>query len=279
MSSADTVRATLEQAVTFLFVPGDSPRKLERALASDADVVIADLEDAVMPADKAAARQTVAQALAAARTGPARIVRVNCVGGRPDADDLEAAAAAGTHGIMLPKADAAAIGHVPHGMPVVALVETARGLCDAPTLARHPDVVRIAIGTVDLAVELGLRADYDDPLPLLFARSQLVLDCAAAGAPAPADGVHTDVRDLDGLRRADRHARSLGLHGRLCLHPSQVPVVAKDFRPSEDELGWARRVVAAYRRADAAGALSLDGEMVDEAVAKRAERLLRDARR
>jgi citrate lyase subunit beta/citryl-CoA lyase len=269
-------------ARSFLFAPGDSERKLTGALTCGAHAVIADLEDAVAPADKERARAVVMSVLRDVPTSDVvRLVRINCSGDAPLAADVAIAERAGADGIVLPMASVEVLGRLVTSLPVVAIVETARGLRDAYDLARSPGVAAIALGAVDLAAGLGLgTVDGDErELPLLFARSQLVRDCAAAGARAPIDAVHTAVHDVDGLRRSSAMSRALGLRGRLCLHPKQVPVVDEAFAPAPADVAWAQRVVAAYRGAGADGALAIDGEMIDEAVAKRAERILGEAPR
>jgi citrate lyase subunit beta/citryl-CoA lyase len=272
----------LVSARSFLFAPGDSERKLTGALACGAHAVIADLEDAVAPQEKAAARDLIEATLRATPAeGVLRLVRINCPSDTPSAEDVAMAERAGADAIVVPKASVEVLARLATTLPVVAIVETGRGLREAYDLARHPGVAALALGAVDLAAELGLSSvDGDElELPLLFARSQLVRDCAAAGTRAPIDAVHTAVHDLDALHRSSAMSRALGLRGRLCLHPKQVPVVDEAFAPSADDVAWAERVVAAYRGAAAEGALAIDGEMIDEAVAKRAERILGEARR
>jgi citrate lyase subunit beta/citryl-CoA lyase len=269
----------LHGARSFLFAPGDSPSKLRRGLGSSADVLIADLEDSVAPQAKAAARRVVRDVLASAdRPRPATVVRINAEGG-PDDDDILAAVEAGADGIMVPKATAAVLASVDWELPVVALIETGLGLRDAYEIASMPAVSRVALGAEDLCADLGIERAAGDELPLLFARSQLVRDCAAAGAPGPVDGVFTAVRDIAGLTAAVRRSRATGLRGMLCIHPAQLEPVNEGFAPTAEQLAWARRVLDAYRTAGAAGAgvLAFEGEMIDEAVAKRAARLIGEA--
>ena len=272
--------ASLETARSFLFAPGSDERKISRALEAGADAVIADLEDAVLEAEKPRARERVASLLAA----PApclRLVRVNGVGGRWFADDLAAVAELALDGIVLPKATPEAVAAATEGgPPVVAIVETAAGLRDVHDVAGAPGVAALVLGAVDLGLALGLEP-RPDGIELLFARSSVVLASAAAGLRGPVDQVWLDVRDDAGLERDCALGRSLGFRGKACIHPAQVPVVNESFAPAESELRRAREVVAAYEQAAAAGrgAVALDGELIDLPVVERARQVLADAKR
>lgn len=219
--------------------------------------------------------------LAEPASGPARAVRVNGVGSEWFADDVAAIAGLPLAALVLPKAtpqSVAALGA--EGPPVIALVETAQGLRLSFETATAPRVERLALGAVDLGLELGLepRADGQE---VLFARSKLVLDSAAAGIRGPFDLVHVDVHDAAGLEVECRLARSLGLRGKSCIHPSQLGIVNAVFAPSDAELERAQRIVAAYEQgvAQGRGAVALDGEMIDLPVVERARRLLAEAKR
>ena len=150
---------------------------------------------------------------------------------------------------------------------VVALVETARGVEDAGELAAVPSVTRLAFGGVDLAAELGVSPE--DREPFAYARSRLVTTSAAAGLPAPVDGVTTDLRDTSQLEDDVRYARRMGFGGKLCIHPSQVAPVRDGFAPTEAERAWAHRVLAAGD-----GVSVVDGRMVDRPVLARARHIL-----
>lgn len=272
---------TINTARSFLFVPGNDERKLRRALSSGADAVIADLEDAVTPAEKDAARALTARVLAEAEGDVLRFVRVNAAGSEWIADDLDTVGALGLHGVVLPKAEAEAVSEIGVlGLPVLAIVETAAGLRGAFELARLPAVEALVLGAVDLGLALGLER-REDGLEVLFARSSLVLDSAAAGLRGPIDQVWTTLRDDAGLRSDCELARSLGFRGKACIHPEQVPVVNDAFSPSSAELARALDVVRAFESAAAngRGAVALDGEMIDLPVAERARELLAEAKR
>jgi citrate lyase beta subunit len=273
--------SSLASARSLLFVPGNDGHKLEKALSAGADVVVADLEDAVPTAEKETARRLVAEQLQERRTESLVAVRVNGAGTGFWDEDLRAVAGLRLDVLVVPKASPSAVAELPkEGPPVVAVVESARGLKQAyETASAHP-VAALALGAVDLGLELGLEPRPDGQ-EVLFARSQLVLDSAAAGIRAPFDLVRLDTRDAEGLERECRLARSLGFRGKLCIHPAQVEVVNRIFSPREDEVEHARRVVDVYERgaAEGRGAVALDGEMVDLPVVERARQVLAQAER
>jgi len=263
---------------SLLFAPGDDERKLRRALLTPADAVVADLEDAVAPERKAQARALVAQVLAEAPSapGPQLMVRVNAADTPHWDEDLTIVGALALDALVLPKATAATLDALPaDGPPIVALIETPRGVLEAAEIARHPRVARLGLGAVDLAAELGLEP-RGDGLELLHARSVLAVASAAAGIDAPADTVFADVRDEDGLAAQSRLARSLGFGGKFCIHPAQLDPVNACFAPSAEQLAWAERVLAAFGEAERAGrgVIRVDGAMVDKPVALRAQRLI-----
>ena len=274
--------ASLQTARSFLFAPGSEERKLRRALESDADAVIADLEDAVAPAEKAEARDLTIQLVAEIETNAARLVRVNGVGTEWHDADLAAVAASAADGIVLPKATAAAVAAVADrvDLPIVPIVETAVGLREAFAIAAHDSVRALMLGAVDLGLELGLEP-RDDGHEILFARSSLVVDSAAAGLRGPIDRVWVDVRDPEGLAHDCVAGRSLGFRGKALVHPDQIAPTHEAFAPSADEVRRAREIVAAYERAEAdgRGVVALDGEMIDAPVAEQARELLSNEKR
>jgi citrate lyase beta subunit len=273
---------TLATARSLLFVPGDDERKLAKALATEADAIVADLEDAVLPERKARARTIVVEALAsAAPGGPLRLVRINRVHSGYWEEDLAALESLVLDGIALPKASPEAVEALgAAGPPVLAIAETADGVRRAYELAAATRVAALMLGAVDLGRELRYEPRPDGH-ELLYARSKLVLDSAAAGIRAPFDCVYGSLRDTHGLELECRLARSLGLRGKACIHPAQVEVVNRAFAPREDELAWAERVLAAYRSGaeEARGVVGRAGEMVDAAVVERARQLLEEGER
>ena len=273
-SKVGSTAVDLAHARSLLFAPGSDERKLRSALASGADAVVADLEDAVAPAQKGAARELVA-----VLRPP--VVRVNGADTEWFADDLALVRELQPDAIVLPKATPDAVATLgPDGPPVVAIVETAAGVRSSYDTAASARVAALLLGAVDLGAELGLEP-RPDGLELLFARSQVVIDSTAAGIRPPFDIVHLEVSDARGLEEECRLARSLGFRGKACIHPSQLDVVHRVFAPSDDEIEWARRVVDAYEReaGEGRGVFALNGAMVDLPVVERARRILAEAER
>ena len=258
-------------ARSYLFVPGDRPERFDKAWASDADEIIIDLEDAVAPAGKEQARHSVAGWL-----DPRRPVwlRVNAVDSAWFEDDLRLACEPGLAGIVLPKAEAvpdALLGLLQQGRigGVIALIETAEGLRCAREIAATPGMRRLAFGSIDFQVDLGIEGDGDE---LLFFRSQLVWQSRLAGLPAPIDGVATAIDDETLVRTQALHSRRLGFGARLCIHPRQLAPVHEAFTPGAAERAWATRVMAALE-ASGGAAVAVDGRMVDRPVWLQAQRI------
>jgi citrate lyase subunit beta/citryl-CoA lyase len=263
---------------SLLFAPAAEERKLRQALEAGADAVIADLEDGTAPGEKEAARAIVEDVFGEDDARCARIVRLNAVDTQWFAGDLELVERLAVDFLMLPKATpqaVAALGSA--GRPVLAIVETAAGLRASYETGSTDRVTALVLGTHDLGAELHTKA-RPDGLEILFARSKVVTDSAAAGLRSPFDTVYLDTRDTEGLEREAELARSLGFGGKACIHPAQVETVNRVFTPSEAELEWARRVLEAYREAlhEGRGAVALDGKMVDMPIVRHAERLLGD---
>ena len=182
--------------------------------------------------------------------------------------------------VVLPKATPDAVAALgPEGPPVIAIVESALGLRLAYETAAAERVQALLLGAADLGAELGLEP-RPDGLEILYARSKVVSDSAAAAIRPPFDVVHLDVRDLVGLEAAARFARSLGFRGKACIHPDQVEVVNRVFAPEAGDVEWARRVLAAYERGEreGRGAVALEGTMVDLPVVQRARKVLAEAK-
>ena len=272
----------LALARTFLFVPADRPERYARALGAGAGAVIVDLEDAVAPQRKEAARIALAEGHAALGPGERgrMLVRVNPDGMPWHDEDMALVArlsGQGLAGVVLPKAErteqlrvvAEAIGA--HGA-LVPLIESAAGLAAAEALAAAPQVLRLAFGHLDFQVDLGLACEAGEA-ELAPVRLALVLASRRAGIAAPIDGVTPDWRDLDRLAADAARARRGGFGAKLCIHPAQVAPVQAAFAPSAEQLAWARRVDAAMRAAGG-GVIRLDGRMVDAPVLRLAQRVL-----
>jgi citrate lyase subunit beta / citryl-CoA lyase len=260
----------------WLFVPGHRPERFDKALAAGADRVIVDLEDAVAPADKAAARMALARWLGAT---PARVaVRVNAADTDWFADDLALVDAPAVSTVVLPKAEdpkvLAQLAARRHGLALVPLLESAAGFAALRSLAAAPGVERLAFGHLDFQVDLGMRdAAEDELLPF---RAEIVLASRLARIAPPLDGVTAAIDDAVRLADDVARARRLGFGGKLCIHPKQVAGVRAGFAPGEAEIAWAQRVLAAAQQAGGA-AIAVDGKMVDRPVMLRAEAILRDA--
>lgn len=255
---------------SYLFVPGDRPERFAKALAAGADRVILDLEDAVAPANKAAAREHIAKAV---EEGAEVMLRINSQGSGEFADDLELVRRLRLKAVMLPKAEntdalreLAAISSV----PIVPLIESALGVWCVLDVARGPQVERLAFGSIDFQADVG--CEHTDEA-LLYARSQIVLASRVAGLQAPIDGVTVALDDSQVIAGESARSRALGFAGKLCIHPRQVALVNQAFTPSPELLAWARRVVEASNRSGGA-AVSVDGAMVDLPVLLRAQALL-----
>ncbi len=274
----------LDLLQTLLFVPANRPERYAKALASGADAIIIDLEDAVGVQDKACARALLAHWLG---TQPPAcvLVRINAAATPWFADDLAVCRAPAVAGIVVPKAESA--GELTGlaelcDKPLLPIIESAAGLAAVASLAACRHVVRLLFGKLDLAVDLGL--DYPPPAGedvdetvFAYARSQLVLASRLASLPPPLDGVYTALGDTDGLTRYVRNSLRVGFGGMLLIHPAQVAAVQAASRPDAVQLDWARRVSAASLQA-AGAAICLDGAMVDAPVVLRARALLRRAR-
>lgn len=255
--------------LTWLYVPGDRPDVVRKARDSGADVVIVDLEDAVAPDRKEYARAAAVELLCE----PAGTVPVH-VRVHTEADVLALAGLPGLGELRLPKiTHAASVHHIAALAPGVALcplLESALGIEHAYAVAAaHPQVRSIALGEADLRADLGVRDDTG----LDWSRSRAVVAARAAGLAPPTQSVFPDVRDLDGLWASCAHGRALGFLGRAAIHPRQLPVIERAFRPTTQEIEAAQEIVEAARTE--AGALALpDGRFVDAAVVASAHRTL-----
>jgi citrate lyase beta subunit len=264
----------------WLFCPGTRPERFAKAVATGADAVIVDLEDAVPAAQKAAAREHAVSWLTAERTADAaRCLRVNALrtaAGLRDVLALVDAGAAPDH-LVVPKAESAdelaLLDTVLTGLcthtRLLPLIETARGLDAAAALAAAPRVSGLALGGADLAADLGAEMSWE---PLLWARARLVQAAATAGV-AVVDVPHLALADAASLRDETERVRRLGFTGKLAIHPDQVAPIQAVFTPSAAEVERARRIVAAADAADG-GVAVVDGRMVDAPVVRAAARIV-----
>jgi citrate lyase subunit beta/citryl-CoA lyase len=274
------------QPRSWLFVPADSERKISKALDSEADAVIFDLEDSVAPAMKSVARDLLRNLLKRSG-GPQWWVRVNPLGSEFIKNDLELIGIGDIHGIVLPKAESGAdvvqLAHRTGGIPVHAIVtETAASLFGLLSY-RDPKspLTAMSWGAEDLSAALGASSKYDSSGELSFtyklARTLCLAGAVAAGVQ-PVDGVFADFKDDEGLRVESEAARREGFTGKLAIHPAQVPVINAAFTPSPEDVSHAEEIVAAFEAHPDAGVLSVGGKMVDRPHLVQAQRVLDRAR-
>lgn len=282
-------------ARSWLFAPGDSDRKMEKATAGPADIVIFDLEDAVAESEKPTARTKVAAFLnSQPEADRTRLwVRVNPLDGPHTLHDLAAIMPARPGGIMLPKArgreDVELLDHYLQALEVAAgietgatkvivlVTETAEGMFTTGTYKDAPRVVAMTWGAEDLADAVGAsenrNADGSYGFTYELARSLCLLGAAAAGV-APIETIQGDFRDLDGLRARARKVRRDGYRGMLAIHPAQVDVINDAFTPTEEELARAREIVDLFAANPGAGTIGYQGAMLDRPHLARAQALL-----
>lgn len=270
------------QATSFLFVPATRPERLGKAMDSGADMVIADWEDAVAPADKEGARQALAQAVEALEgTQRARLlVRINAEGTPWHAEDLRALAQLvemGVAGVVVSKAERAQTLHAVARAAgaqaaLLPLIESVAGLDAAAALAAAPQVVRLAFGHLDFQVDAGMACGLEEE-ELLPIRMALVLASRRAGIGAVVDGVTVETRNPERLALDAARARRMGFGGKLCIHPAQVQPLHAVFDPDPAAVAHAQRLCQALSEAGG-GVCVLDGRMVDAPVLHMAQQTL-----
>ena len=280
---------------SFLFAPGNHPRRVEKAFALDADAVILDLEDACPVAEKVATRSIVVAACQRSRTGLG-YVRINATSTEYGYGDLVAVVHKGVDGIVLPKVETTdeikAVDWVmanlekERGLPVgavdvIPIIETGKGMANIRAItAARTRVRRIAFGAGDFTLDMNMEWSRSEA-ELLPYRSECVLACRAAEIEPPIDTVWTDLTDPAGFTDSARHIKNLGFQGKLCIHPDQVPIVNVVLSPSAEQIDWSRKVVEAFEAAEAAGSASiqLEGKFIDYPIVDRARRVLEAAQR
>jgi citrate lyase subunit beta / citryl-CoA lyase len=276
---------------SLLFAPGNHARRVEKALTLPADAVILDLEDAVAISEKPATRRLVAQTLDQPRHGKL-YVRVNDYATEWCYPDIVAVARSGLDGIILPKVESpdhlrsvdwllSALERereLPVGaIDLIPIIETARGMSEVGAIAASGSrTKRLAFGAGDYTLDLGMAWSRDEG-ELLPARSAVVLASRAAGIEPPLDTVWADLRDAEGFGRSAERAAALGFQGKMCIHPDQIAVAHAAFSPTEQQLVWARRVIAAFDEAEAKGlaSIQLDGQFIDYPIVQRARQVVR----
>ncbi len=271
---------------TFLFAPASDLKKAEKALASAADIVVLDLEDAVALSEKEQARANIESLLKAGNAKPV-LVRINAVTSPWALKDLLAVLPLNPDGIMLPKAEIATdakkvcwiitqVMGTDSEIGIYPLIETAAGVEQALAIAQASRRVRrLVFGALDYSLDLGLNYTGDSST-LAYARARLVGASAAARLEGPVDTVYPALKDEEGLRKDTLAAQLVGFKGKLVIHPAQIEVVNEMFTPPAEEIEDARQIVSVYRQAQAEGkgAVQWKGKMLDEPVLKRAEQVL-----
>lgn len=272
---------TTVPALSYLFVPGNRPERFAKALASGADRVILDLEDAVAPTDKPLAREAIASWVAslAPQQLERLLVRINEAASAAHMDDVLCLQRMSMKCVMLSKCESAEqlaqlVSQLPAGTQVLPLIETVRGVLAAQSIALAPQVERLAFGTLDFLLDLDLPGPG---FALDAAALAVAMASRAADLPPPVAGV-TAALDAAQVQTDLAHARALGFGAKMCIHPSQVAVVHEAFLPDEATLAWAGRVLDAWQTTPTPGAIQVDGQMVDKPVILRAQRILSRAR-
>ncbi len=270
----------LAHARSLLFVPGDRPERFAKAVASGADAVIVDLEDAVAPAAKPRARDAIAAGWAALRPAAAvpLLLRIQAASAPGFGEDLALAKTLdGLDGVVLPKAESAAsLARLRSALgPAVALlplIESADGWAALDALAAAAGVLRLAVGHLDFMVDTGIRCGPDE-IELLPLRFAVVMATRRHRLAPPIDGVTTAIQDTATVSTDAQRAMRLGFGGKLCIHPAQVAAVHTAFTPTDEEIAQARRVLDAAAAAGD-GAVQLDGRMIDAPVIAQARRVV-----
>lgn len=275
MSSIDH---TLALSSNFLFVPGTRPERFQKALASGADAVILDLEDAVPVAEKELARNAIRSAWPSfSKEQKGRLViRSNSPGSQFYSADLILAQELNITSILIPKSESldqmnGAALLLPN-TAIIPMIETALGLDHLSEIANSNQVIRLALGNIDLQVDLGMACDADET-ELQTARFQIVLASRLAAIAPPIDGVTQSTDNIEQITHDAKRAKRMGFGAKLCIHPKQVSIVQAAFMPSQEDLVWAKRVIEADK-ASKGGAVKLDGRMIDRPVVVLAQRTL-----
>lgn len=279
---------------TALFVPGDNPKRMDKAIAARADAVIFDLEDAVPLAKKVEARRAVQEQLES-RTNKILVVRVNAASSGMLRDDLAVRSVHGPDAIMLPKVEEASAIEKADALlsetenkcrreegftSLIPLIETARGIRNLEAILaaalKHPRIYTAAFGAADYALDLGIELTLDGT-ELVYPRSLICVACRAAGMEPPLDTPFMiDLHDEEALINDARRAKQFGFQGKLCIHPNQIEPCHRVFSPSEEEISSCEKIIQAFQNAETkgSGALLHDGKFIDYPIYQRARRIL-----
>jgi citrate lyase subunit beta/citryl-CoA lyase len=280
---------------SFLFAPGNHPRRVEKALTLDADATILDLEDACPIAEKVATREVVVRAYQGARRCLG-YVRVNAMSTEWGYGDIVAVVQRGVDGIILPKLETVdeiracdwlvsnlerERGLPQGGIDIIPIIETAKGIANMRAIcAAGTRIKRVAFGAGDFTLDMNMTWTRSEA-ELLPYRSECVLASRAGGIEPPLDTVWVDIKDTEGFRQSVQTIKGLGFQGKMCIYPDQVPVVNEMLSPTEAEVAWSRKAVAAFAEAEKAGSASIqvDGKFIDYPIVYRAERVIAMAKK
>jgi citrate lyase subunit beta/citryl-CoA lyase len=284
-------KSRLLSARTFLFVPGDQPERILKALQAKTDAVIIDLEDAVRSENKAAARMGLASLLAENRstTGPLVLIRTNEATSTEFLEDLKVTLNLKVEAIVLPKFSPGASAvkadelitkiendadQAKH-LPVIGLIESTESVLNLLNSSTIPSrVKRLAFGAADLYADLGVTYRASDPNSDL-AMAAIVLASAHSHLGSPIDSPHFKIADSQGLQERSRYASQMGFGGKLCIHPDQLAIVEESFKTNMNQVDWAMHVLERWNDSEEkSGAILIDGALVDEAMVKQAKRIL-----
>ncbi|HAD87070.1 MAG TPA: CoA ester lyase [Rhodospirillaceae bacterium] len=275
---------------TYLFAPGNHPRRVEKAFTLDCDAVILDLEDAVAVAEKPATRALVVEALKQ-QTGKRGYVRVNAWDTDFCFNDILAVTGPWLTGIILPKVEEAAQliavdwilasierdkGMEPGAIDLIPILETGKGIANARAIAAADTrVKRLSFGAGDYTKDMGMRWTLEET-EIDHARAEVALASRAEGLEPPVDSVWIHIKDQDGLTRSAEKVRDMGFQGKLCIHPDQIGPTNAVFTPTEEQVAFAEKVVAAFEEAEAQGlaSIQLDGYFIDYPIVDQARRTL-----
>jgi citrate lyase beta subunit len=281
----------MDQCRSWMFVPGHIGKMVDKALGLPVDALMLDIEDGVLPASKALARQTIAAALGRAAGGPRRFVRINAMDHPEVGADLDAVVRPGCEGLVVPKVESAQqvrevaarldklerTRGIAEPLQIVVAIESANSLLRAAEIAlASPRICALILGAEDLAKDIGLPIRREaEAHELLYARSMLVVAAAAARVQS-IDQVWPDIKDEAGLRRDALQARRLGFSGKSLIHPAQIAPLNEAFSPTADDLAFAAKVVAAFKDAESRGlgSVAFGGQLLDKPIVDRAHATL-----
>ncbi len=286
-------KRTLGPTRTALFVPGNRPDRVEKAVGSGADAVIIDLEDAVPPSEKAESRPKVREKITAFRESVI-LVRVNAIGSEFLAGDLDEIVVDGLGCIVVPKVESAGDvreidGHLseverrkdlePGTISVIPLIESARAVQNVFEIlserTKPSRLLTAAFGAADYTLDMGIEITREGA-ELDYPRSRIAVACRAAGVDPPLDTPFMiDLKDVDALRADAERAKRLGFQGKLCIHPIQIEACHAVFSPTAEEVEHAERVIQAFEDAEARGigAIQLDGKFIDAPIVEKSRRI------